>query len=180
MTRPTKTRTDVECTTSRAALSGATQFGLAGAWPSEASNDCSACAADRRSNSSGLVRRLLPAKLDAGQRLPAGNGSSARTRLRIVGDAREQPAQLDSGRQLATRSGERKPSLAEAANARFSATLIAPAGVPAIVGVAATAALYWGIGRRSGAAGGGLIRERQRWPARPPRSKLPPKTGKRS
>ena len=36
-----------------------------------------------------------------GQRLPAGNGASARPRLRIVGHSREQPAQLDGGIELA-------------------------------------------------------------------------------
>jgi hypothetical protein len=33
-----------------------------------------------------------------GQRLPTGDGPGARPRLYVVGDAREQPAQLDGGR----------------------------------------------------------------------------------
>jgi hypothetical protein len=36
------------------------------------------------------------------QRFPAGYGASTRPRLHIVGDAREQSAQLDRGRQLTT------------------------------------------------------------------------------
>ena len=36
------------------------------------------------------------------QRFPAGNGASTRPRLHIVSDAREQPAQLDRGRQFTT------------------------------------------------------------------------------
>ena len=47
-------------------------------------------------------RQLHRAQLLGGQRLPTGDSASTRPRLHIVGDAREQPAQLDRGRHLAT------------------------------------------------------------------------------